>query len=374
MQSRIKAQTHFKEASTPSKNGSQFQVVLIQEGLGNLKDCFYYTKESLQNSLGLFEGKKCYADHPSSLEENIRPERSTRDIIGYYKNVQYSETGDGRGQLLADLITVADPNLSWANSLLQNSIQYAQAFPNSDFVGLSINASGEANDMRLSDFMSGNDIPQSVLSKLQEAQTQGIDTIRVVSALKDATSCDMVTDAGAGGKILKMIESSKREKIKMAEKKSHEKKEAHKKEADESSKKEAGTNPKDNLSEAGEDGQGVHHSGGPGAMGSGDSGMGQPNHADADQDKALFAQLISQYLGDDADGVNEEEAIHMAKHAHQAAMEAGMSHEQAKEAARKHMKMAHEIGKRKHQSQKETHHQEEDAMAKNLNGLFGFGG
>ena len=133
------------------------------------------------------------------------------------------------------------------------------------------------------------------------------------------------------------------------EKKSHE---TEKKESTEKKKEsgidpkdnlaEAGINPKDNLSEADEDGTGMD----PNAMATG----AQPDHADAGQDVAMFKQLISQYLGDGS-GVDEAEAMPMAQHAYQASREAGMEHEAAMEAAGNHLKMAHEVGKRMHQSQ-----------------------
>lgn len=347
----FKIRTRLKEASSTPNNGSKFQVLLIQEGLGNLKDCFYYTKQALQNASPVFEGKKCYADHPSSIEENVRPERSTRDILGYYQDVQYSESADGRGQLVANLITVVDPNLSWAQALLSNSIQYAQSYPNADFVGLSINASGEADEIPLTQFLQQNEIPNSVMPKLQEAQAQGIDTLRVVSALKDALSCDLVTDAGAGGRILKMIEQEKRP---MAKKESKEKE--HKEDME---SKETGINPKDNISEAGEEGEGTMPPGAGNSPMANPTGGGQPDHADAAQDTALFQQLIQQYLGGD-EGVDPNEAMQMAKHAHEAAMEAGMSHEEAMEAAGNHLKMSAAVGKKMSQckqAESEEHHE-----------------
>jgi len=329
----FKEKTHFKEATSPSQKGSKFEVVLIQEGMGNLKDCFYYTKQSLQGAPSIFEGKKCYADHPSALEENIRPERSTRDILGYYQNVRYDEAEDGRGRLIADLVTVGDPNLSWANSLLATSLQYAQQFTESDFVGLSINANGEADNMPLDEFLKQTQVPPSVMPKLQEAQAQGIDTIRVVSALKDAMSVDLVTDAGAGGRIFKMIEQEKKPMKKAMRENT---KEAGINPKDNETLGEAGINSKDNqaLGEAGEGGEGLNTLGG-----------AQPDHADAEQDTALFKQLVSEYLGADH-GSDEEEAMQLAKHAYESCREDGMDHDTAMKQAGSHLKMAHSIGKR----------------------------
>lgn len=78
----------------------------------------------------------------------------------------------------------------------------------------------------------------------------------------------------------------------------------------------------------------------------GDGGA-TPDHADEDQDKALFAKMIKQYLGkDDAD----ETEMEMAKQAYQCHKESGMKHDDAMEAAGNHLKMAAAIGKKMHQA------------------------
>src|SRR5260221_8163582 len=71
------------EARTPpNKDGvgpHKFKVVLIQEGMGNKKDAFYYPRESLEKAIASFEGKKIFSDHPDSIEDQARPERSVND-------------------------------------------------------------------------------------------------------------------------------------------------------------------------------------------------------------------------------------------------------------------------------------------------------
>jgi hypothetical protein len=326
-----KIRTRLKEAQASFGLGSKFQVVLIQEGLGNLKDCFFYTKQALESSPSLFEGKKCFVDHPTTIEENTRPERSTRDILGHFENVKYQEGSDGRGMLVADLVTLTDPSFGWAQSVLKNSLEYSNKFPDSEFVGLSINASGEANEVSLQEFMSSQaNIPPSVMPKIQKAQEEGIDQIRVVNQLKDAVSVDLVTEAGAGGKILQMIEMEKRpmkKEMEKCEKKEMEKKEMEKKESQEeptpADKKDG--DPSDGATE---------------------------DHADADQDKALFAKMIKQYLGDDH--ADNAEAMEMGKHAYEHHTSEGMEHEAAYEAAGKHLQTAMAIGKKMSQHEKET--------------------
>ena len=72
-------------------------------------------------------------------------------------------------------------------------VEYAQKYPDADFAGLSINASGKATEVPIEDFMRQSDLPPSIIPKLIEAQSQGVTMIRPVSELKDAVSCDLVT-------------------------------------------------------------------------------------------------------------------------------------------------------------------------------------
>lgn len=310
----IQIRSSFREADKKSK-GNKFEVVLIEEGLGNFQSAFYYTKECLQEAASLFEGKKCLADHPTTTEEQTRPERSVRDILGYYEDVTYVEV-DGRGMLEANLCV--EP-VEWALSLLTNSLEYAKKYKDKDFVGLSINANGEAQSADLDEFMKTFDIPESAIPKLLEAKQMGVSQIQVVHSLKDAISCDLVTEAGAGGKILSMIESKRGKAMKLKTK--------------EAGKVPASPGKTGPLPVKGQE-EGS-------AMAPGKDGEG---HQDAEQDKELFAKMIKQYLGDDAEA--DEESMKMAQHAYEAHKEDGMEHEAAYEAAGKHLKMAMAIGKK----------------------------
>lgn len=321
-ESSIGTRTRLREASGSPGDGNRFKVVLIQEGMGNLRDCFFYTKECLKASASLFEGVKCYADHPNEIEEQIQPERSTRDILGHYENVVYVEEA-GRGELQAELVLCEGVAFEWAKSLLTNALEYVTKYPNADFVGFSINANGQASSVPVAEFMRSNDLPESVTGKLQQAIDQGIDEIRPVSLLTgDAVSCDLVTEAGAGGKILTMMERNKKPmKPTPAQKKALDEK--HRKNREAAAAK---------AREAGQDG-----------AGDGDSGA-QDDHADAGQDAALFQKMIKQYLPKGGEGVDQEESMGMAKAAHEHFMKQGMEAHEAYEAAGEHMKNAHSIG------------------------------
>lgn len=202
----------FRETSTDNYKQHKFKVVLIKEGMGNFKDRFFYTKAALKTSAerGIFAGVQAFADHPSALEEEIRPERSTKDIIGYYENVKYEESEDGQGLLTADLSVSTTISQDWVLALLTNSVDYSTKFKERDLVGLSINASGPAEPISIDEFMKQGQLAEPILLKLIEAQGQGISEINLVNELTEVTSVDLVTKAGAGGRVARMVEGGKK--------------------------------------------------------------------------------------------------------------------------------------------------------------------
>lgn len=294
-----------------SDNGvghTRFRATLIQEGLGNLRDAFYYTRECLEGAVTLFEGKKIYADHPSATEEETRPERSVKDILGHFENVRLEEGADGQAMLTADVVTLSDEPYRWARALMRHAVQYAKTYPDKDFVGLSINATGEAEPMGVQEFVKEHKLPESAIPKLNKAIEQGVDTVKVVSALSDAISCDLVTEAGAGGKILQMLEMEKNQMSKKAVSKESDKKEEQKKEQ-----------------------------AAPGAE--------QPKHDDAAQDMELIKKMLKDYLGDESS--ENEECVKAAKEAYEAHKEMGKGAEEAMKCAGEAMKLAkHMAGKK----------------------------
>ncbi len=187
---------------TSSTLPSRFKVVLIKEGLGNLGTCYFYTAAALSSATGLFEGVKCYANHPKSSEEIERPERDVRDVIGHFENVAVVRNSQGQMQLEADLVVLPGSAYDWVRSQIVHSIDYAKRFPDRDFVGLSINCSG---DSELTDPKLLKSLSPPVREKLDSAMAQGMTAVRVVSILTDAVSCDLVTEAGAGGRIIRSL-------------------------------------------------------------------------------------------------------------------------------------------------------------------------
>lgn len=203
-QSKINIRSNqFREAAKSQTLPTKFRVVLIEEGLGNMRDAFYYTKDALESAVDVFNGLKIMADHPTVEEEEIRPERSTRDILGHYENLGVEESDDGCALLCADVDIVPSVNTEWARALMVRAIENATKFPGKDFIGLSINAAGDAETTPIEDVIS--QAPEGAQAKLAEAQSNGIETVRVVHQIYSAMSCDLVTEAGAGGKITNFI-------------------------------------------------------------------------------------------------------------------------------------------------------------------------
>lgn len=112
-------------------------------------------------------GTHVYYDHPSDSEELDRPERSVRDIAGYLlDDATFEEGPEGRG-LFSRIQFTKD-----AKSLVSEL---------KDVIGLSIRAAGQI-----------------------EETPSG----RIVRRISEGLSVDLVTRAGAGGRLVTMTESA----------------------------------------------------------------------------------------------------------------------------------------------------------------------
>lgn len=321
-----KIAVRFTEAASISKEEAsegkptKFRVALIQEGLGNLRDGFYYSKDAIKSGVQAFEGRKAYADHPSLSEEHDRPERSVRDIVGHFENLTIKENDDSSLALHGDLVIPLDTAFDWARALLSHSVDHAEKFPDLTFIGLSINASGDATAIPLAEFEKSYDVPASCLEKMEKAKETGLETIKLVSKIEDAISCDLVTEPGAKGKVISILES-KQEQNKMA-KKLKETEDKEKKlpvEAIETDEEKKVEEKKENDSE---------------------------DHEDIEKDKELILDMIRKHMGDDEE--LDETAKEAALEAYEAYKEIGETEEEAMKCAAKAMKLA------KHMAEKEA--------------------
>lgn len=311
----------------------KFKVVLIEEGLGNFGDAFYYTREAIRSAAaGVFEGKKAYANHPRRSEEMDIPERDVKDILGWFEDVRVEEAADQSTMLVGNLTMMPERSFDWARCLVIAAIEYNKKFPDKEFVGLSINANGDADEMGIDELLMSVSIPESAKPKLLEAKNKGITTVKRVHEITSAVSCDLVTEAGARGRVLNLIEQEKemarkkKEAIKVEEKAVEvvEAKpvDAEKKEEPKQEEPAPKEEPKEEPKKEGEEPKQQNE---------------QTPHSDEDEDKKIIQQMIIDYLGDFADDYAEG----MAKEALGNAKEMGYEGEEAAKCAGYSVKMAY---------------------------------
>lgn len=152
-----------------SADGGVARVTLIRPGWS--ANSRYYSKRVISEAAKLFEGGQAYADHPGKNEKKERPERSVRDLVGYYNNIKV-ET-DGR--LTGDLHIVQD----WLRPIVKASVT-----ENAKLAGLSINALGETS----------------------YGEAEGKKGV-IVEAIVKHNSTDVVTTPAAGGKFESLLMS-----------------------------------------------------------------------------------------------------------------------------------------------------------------------
>lgn len=194
------------EASKTDESGrTTFPVVIISQGLGNLSDKNYYSKDAIQSGVQVYEGKKAYFDHPTPTGEREMPNRSVRDIAGHYENVKAEEDEYGLMALKADFVPMSGSKD--VTALLEHAVEYKKKYPDRDYVGISINGDGEGAPMEWQEFLSQESPTSEEMKKLK--QVEGM-TINVIKKLTDAVSADLVTEPGARGRVL--LEQEKKEK------------------------------------------------------------------------------------------------------------------------------------------------------------------
>jgi hypothetical protein len=199
-QERLQLDGDFREArllegaQVAGRGGHVVEVTLIRAGIS--KNGNHYPAETLAAAAPLFERVRAFADHHGPSD---RPERSVRDLVGYYRNARYVdsveserapaagcspsvESAAGRaaaasgGRIVAELHLL--PGQEWLWALIQAAAQQPE------LCGLSIDASG------------------SVREGTVEEQT-----VRIVEAIQRVHSVDVVTRPSAGGSLDRIIAS-----------------------------------------------------------------------------------------------------------------------------------------------------------------------
>lgn len=162
--------TTLTEALATFERPGEALVRIIAPGAGSSG---YYPAEVLKRDgpRVFVSGTHMFWDHPSATEAWERPERSLRDLAGVLLEDAHWVDGDAAG--LYARVRVFPP--------------YAQALgAMAEHIGVSIRADGRRG-------------PET------------IDGLQVVTAITEVASVDFVTAAGAGGKIVELFESARRE-------------------------------------------------------------------------------------------------------------------------------------------------------------------
>jgi hypothetical protein len=180
---------HFLEGSYDPRTRS-VDVIIVTEGMGNKRDKHFYTREAIADAVKnrIFESEQAYADHPSKFDDANRPERSVRDLIGYYydsKLVEVTDRGSGKRVAAYGAKFKIQQGLDWVEGIIREAIDFQKRFPDKTYVGISINADGDT-------------VP---------TERDG-DSINEVVRITEAFSADMVTKPARGGGFLRLVEGA----------------------------------------------------------------------------------------------------------------------------------------------------------------------
>ena len=189
---RIHESIRILEALPDGANGEKiYKVVLITEGLGNLRNKNFYGPESVDSAAEVYEGKRCYINHQDAAEEETLPERDIRDLAGYYKNLKV-EAIEGKKACVGELHCDLSESGRFLAEKIQSALQYQKDFPKrtQEYCGFSVNGDGDA-EPRDMDLDVGS-ITVNYVNKFTE----------------ESESCDLVTTPARGGKAVSVIKES----------------------------------------------------------------------------------------------------------------------------------------------------------------------
>jgi hypothetical protein len=155
--------------------GPRVRVRIIRQGLA--RSGRFYPARALDDLYRrmLHAPVRCYADHPTRLDDVVRPVRSVRDLVGYF--TEPVREGDGLYAVLNLL-----PAAAWAGDLIREALRARSRGLPGPLVGLSIDA----------------------VARLRPVTLDGRPAhyVEGITALK---SVDLVTEPSAGGEIVQEI-------------------------------------------------------------------------------------------------------------------------------------------------------------------------
>lgn len=162
--------------------GRVYLVTIIEEGLGNSKDKNYYSAEALQTGIQPFNGSKAYSDHPDAISEKTLPERSMKDLVGWYSDC-FTDKNPQTGKVRLRGKLHFFPDAKWLTDKIDTILTDPTA---QKLFGISINAIG----------------------KTRPATMQG-EEVNYVEEFQRVDSADVVTEPAARGGFDKMLESKR---------------------------------------------------------------------------------------------------------------------------------------------------------------------
>jgi hypothetical protein len=179
-----------RESSVDLEKGTA-RVIVLRTGPGNAADKHYYTPECLEDAVErkVFEAAQNYVDHPTELEDKIIPERMVEKLGGWFCDVEMGKCENEQGITVPciEATFVIEPGNELVLNKLRAAQQYAKQFDGKPYLGFSINASGVG----------------------APAEIDGQEFNRV-DRITEVISVDLVTRAGAGGKLLQLKESARK--------------------------------------------------------------------------------------------------------------------------------------------------------------------
>lgn len=165
-----------------AKKGRVYLVTIIEEGLGNSKDKNYYSGEALKGGIKTFDGAKAYADHPDAITEKTLPERSMKDLVGWYSDC-FTDQNPKTGKIRLRGKLHFFPSAKWLTDMVDAILTDPTA---KGLFGISINAVG----------------------KTRPSTVDG-EQVNYVEEFQRVDSADVVTEPAARGRFDKMLESQR---------------------------------------------------------------------------------------------------------------------------------------------------------------------
>lgn len=174
-----------REASKTTDGTPVYEVELIAEG-PSLTSGVYYTGAALREAVAnkVFEGMHAYAMHPrkGTPEDREPGNRDLRQLVGYYRNVRFVESGSqGRPVVAGEL--VLNKGQGWFQNLLESTVAARQ--DGVQLCGISIDAEG---------FVEPGEV--------------GGRRYNLCRSITSAPSADVVSEAAAGGSIVRRLRES----------------------------------------------------------------------------------------------------------------------------------------------------------------------